>query len=278
VTHGRLITILLALVAGLLLAFGAIGCGDDYDDDGGGADTTAAADFETLESGTLTVGSDIPYAPFEFGDPPDYKGVDVDIVNAIADRLGLEVKWVKTPFDIVFRDLAQGRFDMVASSTTITDERLKTVDFSDPYFVADQSLMIKKGSDIQEVGDVAGEIVGAQLGTTGAAYAKDETDAEEVRTYDLIDDAFKALQTGQVAAVINDCPISKYAEESKPDLEVIRVIPTGENYGFAFEKGNDDLREAVNGALDEIKQDGTYDEIFEKWLGDDPCKSILETE
>ena len=266
----------LFLLAGTALA----ACGDDDDDDdGGGGATTTAADVETLESGTLTVGSDIPYAPFEFGDPPDYEGVDVDIVNAVADRLGLEVKWVKTPFDVIFRNLAQGgKFDMVASSTTITPEREKVVAFSDPYFVADQSLMIKKGSDIKTIADVAGKIVGAQLGTTGAAYAKDETDAEEVRTYDLIDDAFKALQTGQVEAVINDCPISKYAEESKPDLQVIEVIPTGENYGFAFEKGNDDLREAVNGALEEVKQDGTYDEIFEKWLGDDPCESITAAE
>jgi ABC-type amino acid transport substrate-binding protein len=266
----------LFLLAGTALA----ACGDDDDDDGGGGtQTTAAAEFETLESGTLTVGSDIPYAPFEFGDPPDYEGIDVDLVNAVADRLGLEVKFVKTPFDVIFRNLAQGgKFDMVASSTTITDERLKTVDFSDPYFVGDQSLMVKKGSDIKTVEDVAGEIVGAQLGTTGADYAKDKTDAEEVRTYDLIDDAFKALQTEQVAAVINDCPISKYAEQSKPDLQVVARIPTGENYGFAFAKESDDLREAVNGALDEVKQDGTYDEIYEKWLGDDPCKSITASE
>jgi ABC-type amino acid transport substrate-binding protein len=258
----------LFLLAGTALA----ACGDDDDDDGGGGtQTTAAAEFETLESGTLTVGSDIPYAPFEFGDPPDYEGIDVDLVNAVADRLGLEVKFVKTPFDVIFRNLAQGgKFDMVASSTTITDERLKTVDFSDPYFVGDQSLMVKKGSDIKTVEDVAGEIVGAQLGTTGADYAKDKTDAEEVRTYDLIDDAFKALQTEQVAAVINDCPISKYAEQSKPDLQVVARIPTGENYGFAFAKESDDLREAVNGALDEVKQDGTYDEIYEKWFGTTP--------
>jgi len=273
---------LLFLLTALLLLVGTAlaACGDDDDDDGGGGGTdTTAADFDTLESGTLTVGSDIPYAPFEFGDAPEYKGFDVELVNAIADKLGLEVKFVKTPFDVIFRNLAQGgKFDMVASSTTITPEREKVVAFSDPYFVADQSLMIKKGSDIKTVDDVAGKIVGAQLGTTGAAFAKDETDAGEVRTYDLVDDAFKALQTGQVEAVINDCPISKYAERSKPDLEVVAKIPTGENYGFAFEKGNDALIEAVNGALDEVKQDGTYDEIFEKWVGSDPCESIVESE
>jgi ABC-type amino acid transport substrate-binding protein len=273
---------LLFLLTALFLLVGTAlaACGDDDDDDGGGGGTdTTAASFDTIESGTLTVGSDIPYAPFEFGDPPDYQGVDIDLVNAIADNLGLEVKIVKTPFDIIFRSLAQGKFDMVASSSTITPEREKTVDFSDPYFLADQSIMVKKGSDIKTVDDVAGKIVGAQLGTTGAAYAKDHTDASEVRTYDLIDDAFKALEAGQVEAVINDCPISKYAEESKPDLEVVSVIPTNENYGFAFQKGdNPDLQEAVNGALAEVKKDGTYDEIFEKWVGSDPCKSITESQ
>ena len=228
---------LLFLITALLLLVGTAltACGDDDDDDGGGGGTdTTAADFDTVESGTLTVASDIPYAPFEFGDPPDYEGVDMDLVHAIGDKLGLDVKIVKVPFDVIFRNVAQGKYDMVASSSTITPERAETVDFSDPYFLADQSVMIKKGSDIKTVDDVAGKIVGAQLGTTGADYAKEKTEASEVRTYDLIDDAFKALQTEQVEAVINDCPISKYAERSKPDLEVVSVIPTNEHYGFAF--------------------------------------------
>jgi ABC-type amino acid transport substrate-binding protein len=263
------------IVVSLLLATAvlAVGCGDD-DDDQGAATTTGQLD--TLSEGKLTVGSDIPYAPFEFGDPPDYDGFDIQLVDEIGKRLNLDVTYVKTPFDVVFRNLAQGRFDMVVSASTITDERKRTVDFSDPYFAADQSLMIKEPSDIRTVDDITGKIVGAQLGTTGAAYAKDKTDAEEVRTYDLIDDAFKALETGQVAAVINDCPVSKYAERSKPDLKVVQLLVTGENYGMAFQKGSDAIREAVNGALAEVKKDGTYKKLYTKWFGSDPCKSILE--
>jgi polar amino acid transport system substrate-binding protein len=266
--------LLLLLGAVLLLGTALAACGGD--DDGGGGDTGGAAKVDTLQSGTLTVGSDIPYAPFEFGDPPDYDGFDVNLVDAIAKRLDLKVKWVKTPFDTIFRNLAQGKFDMVASSATITDERKRTVDFSDPYFAADQSLMVKRGSDIRTVADVDGQIVGAQLGTTGAAYAKDETDAKEVRTYDLVDDAFKALETGQVAAVINDCPVSAYAMRSKPDLEVVEAIKTGESYGFAFEKGSGAVRTAVNRALGEVRSDGTYNRIFKKWFGNAPCRSIAD--
>jgi ABC-type amino acid transport substrate-binding protein len=258
----------LVLLVAMLVA---IGCGDD---DGGGSSGSAV---DTITEGELRVGSDIPYPPFEFGRTPDYEGFDVDVVNEVAKRLDLEARFVKTPFDPIFRNLAQGRFDMVASAATITPERERTVDFSQPYFPADQSLMVKRGSDIRTVDDLAGKTIGAQLGTTGADYAKDETKAESVRTYDLIDDAFKALQAGQIEAVINDFPVSKYAERSKQDLVVVDTIETDENYGLAFAKKSTDLRSRVNDALTEMKQDGTYARIYKKWFEVDPPARILET-
>ncbi|MGH2980357.1 MAG: basic amino acid ABC transporter substrate-binding protein [Solirubrobacterales bacterium] len=257
----------LALVAAMLVA---AGCGDD---DGGGG---GGGGLNTITEGELRVGSDIPYPPFEFGRAPDYDGFDVDMVNEIAKRLDLEARFVKTPFDPIFRNLAQGRFDMVASATTITPERERTVDFSEPYFPADQSLMIKRGSDIRTVDDLAGKTIGAQLGTTGADYAKDETDAETVRTYDLIDDAFKALQAGQIEAVINDFPVSKYAERSKQDLQVVDTIETDENYGFGFAKESTALRDRVNEALKDMKDDDTYTEIYRKWFEQDPPDRVFE--
>jgi polar amino acid transport system substrate-binding protein len=266
------LTAVAAVLAIAAVGVGA-GCGGDDDDNGGGT-TAAEGQLNTIESGKLIVGSDIPYAPFELGREPNYTGLDIDLVNEIGKRLGLTVEVQDTSFDTIFRDLAQGKFDMVASSTTITPERAKTVSFSDPYYLADQSLMVKKGSDIQSVDDVAGKVVGAQKGTTGADYAEEQTDAASVRTYGEIDDAFNALEAGQVEAVINDCPISKYAERSKPNLVVIQVLTTGENYGFAFQKDATDLREAVNGALADMTNDGTYDQLVQKWVGTDPCKSI----
>ena len=259
---------ILALAAALLVA---AGCGDDDGGGGGGG-----AGLNTITEGELRVGSDIPYAPFEFGRAPDYEGFDVDIVNEIARRLDLEPRFVKTPFDPIFRNLAQGRFDMVASASTITPERQQTVDFSDPYFPADQSLMVKRGSDVRTVDDLAGKTIGAQLGTTGAEYARNETDAENVRTYDLIDDAFNALQSGQIEAVINDFPVSKYAERSKQDLVVVQTIQTDENYGLAFAKESTELRRRVNEALQEMKDDDTYTEIYRKWFEEDPPDRIFE--
>ena len=262
-----LVAILVLLAASLV----AIGCGGD--DDGG----SASGSLNTIEEGKLSVGSDIPYAPFEFGREPDYEGFDVDVVNEIAKRLELEAEFVKTPFDPIFRNLAQGRFDRVASAATITPEREKTIDFSVPYFPADQSLMVKRGSDITSTNDLEGKRVGAQVGTTGADYAKDEINAETVRTYDLIDDAFKALQAGQVDAVVNDFPVSKYAERSKQDLQVVQRIATGEEYGLGFNKEDTTLREEVNKALNEMKDDGTYTRIYRKWFEEDPPDSIFNT-
>jgi len=253
----------IALVAALATVGIAAGCGGDNENK-----------YGLITEGTLTVGSDIPYPPFEFGRAPNYKGIDIELVEGIAKQLDLTVEWQDTSFDTIFRDVAQGKFDMVASSTTITPERLKEVDFSDPYFLADQSLMVKKGGDIKTVDDVAGQVVGAQKGTTGAAYAEDQTDASTVRTYPEITDAFNALQAGQVSAVINDCPISKYAEKSKPDLQVVEALPTGEKYGFAFQKGSTDLEDAVNGALADLKKNGTYNQIFRKYLAAQPCREL----
>jgi ABC-type amino acid transport substrate-binding protein len=197
--------------------------------------------------------------------------LDVDVVNEVAKGLGSKATFKKTPFDTIFRDLAQGKFDMVASASTITPERKKEVDFSDSYFPADQSLMVKKGSAIKTVDDVAGKVIGAQLGTTGADYAKNHTKASSVRTYDLIDDAFNALEAGQVQAVINDCPVSKYAERAHKDLVVVQAIQTNEQYGFAFKKGSDELRNAVDKQLAELKKSGELARISDKWLGSRPC-------
>ena len=275
--RGMRLLSLVALITLALAALVATGCGGD--DEGAGTSTGAAGqELDTNEPGKLIVGSDIPYEPFEGGREGNYEGFDIDIVNEVGRRLGLTVEYEDTSFDTIFRDLAQGKFDLVASATTITPEREKVVAFSDPYFSADQSLMVTEGSDIQSVDDLTGQTVGAQKGTTGADYAENDTDAETVRTYAEIDDAFNALQAGQVAAVINDFAISKFAEQSKPELQVIETLPTDEQYGLAVNKDSTALLEAVNGALAEIKQDGTYEEIYRKWFEEDPPADILETD
>lgn len=263
------------LLAGLVALVAAAGCGGDGDDGGegeraAGGDGGAQVDLGLNRAGTLTVASDIPYAPFEFGRAPDYEGFDIDIVTEIADRLGLELAVEDTSFDTIFRDLAQGKFDLVAASTSITPEREQTVSFSIPYFRADQSLMVRDDSDIGSTADLAGATVGSQKGTTGADYANDETEAESVRTYGEIADAFNALEAGQIDAVINDFAISKYAEESKPRLRVVERIATNENLGLAVGKQSTALLEAVDEQLRAMIDDGTYATLYRKWFEEDP--------
>jgi polar amino acid transport system substrate-binding protein len=262
----------LALLASGLVA---AGCGDDNGGGGGGTTTSSGGgDLGLIQDGTLTVGSDIPYPPFEQGSPPDYTGFDIDLVDEIAKRLDLTPKIVDTSFSTIFADQQAGKFDLVGSSTTITPARSKKVTFSIPYFHADQSLMVQKGGDLQSIDDITSDTrIAVQQGTTGQAYAEDKTDAQ-VQAFPEIGTAFNAVQAGQVDGVINDFAVSAYALKKYPDLDVPETIPTGEDYGFAMQKTNTALIDAVNGALQDMIDDGTYETIFKQWFHKDPSKDL----
>ncbi len=258
--------------AAAMLGFAAIliaGCGPDTGP--GGSDDPSSL---TLKPGTLLVGSDIPYVPFEYGEPPKYDGMDMDLVHEFGRRLHLKVVIQKTPFDTIFRDVAQGRFDMVASSVSITDERKKAVDFSLPYFNSDQSVMVQRRSSITGMKDLADKRVGVQIGGTGEQWAKKRLTSSDIRTYDAVDDAFKALAAGQVDAVINDFPSSKFAERSYRTLHVVETITTGEQYGLVFQRGSA-LRERIDQILLDMKEDGTFDRIYQKWFEVAPPANLL---
>jgi len=270
----RLVLLVVSLLL-LLPGTALVACGGD-DDEGGDAGAPQARELDTLKPGTLIVGSDVPYPPFEQGRAPDYEGFDIELINAIAKRLELGTEIKDTPFDTIFRDVAQGKFDVVISGSTITDEREREVDFSDPYFLAEQSILVKRGSDIRTIEDLAGKTVGVQKGTTGEAYAKENADAGDLRSYPEIDDAFNALVAGQVEAVLFDLPGTQEAARTLEGLEVAQSIDTGEEFGIAFAEDADALREAVNDALAEVKRDGTFARLYRKWFRKDPPKQILD--
>jgi polar amino acid transport system substrate-binding protein len=270
-----------ALVTLFALAAVIAGCGSSGDSSstgGSGGNTTATggggADLGLITDGTLVVGSDIPYPPFEQGSPPDYTGFDIDVIDEIAKRLNLTPKIVDNSFATIFADQQAGKFDIVASSTTITPARSKRVTFSIPYFHADQSLMVQKGSDLTTVDDITSDTrIAAQQGTTGQAYAETKTDGQ-VQAFPEIGTAFNALQAGQVDAVINDFAVSAFALKKYPQLDVVQTIPTGEDYAFPMQKTNTALIDAVNGALKDMIDDGTYQTIFKKWFQKDPPKDL----
>jgi polar amino acid transport system substrate-binding protein len=268
-------TRLTALLAALaIIAMGAFiaGCGGDDDDDGGDG---GGGDLGLIQEGQLLVGTDTPYPPFEIGQPPDITGYDIEVGREVANRLGLEPTFQDTSFDTIFRDLSQGKFDFVLAATTITPEREQKVDFSDPYYAADQALVVTPGSDIATVEDLSGATVGAQDGTTGEAYANDETDASEVRGFPEGPDAIQALKAGQVDATIIDQPVAVDALEKEGGIEIPTVIPTGELYGIPTAQDSDALREEINRALQEMKDDGTLAELYQKYFKIDPPDAVL---
>jgi ABC-type amino acid transport substrate-binding protein len=223
----------------------------------------------------ITVASDIAYPPFEFEKKGKPVGFDIDLMREIGKRAGFTPEFQNVTFDGIIPGLGNNLYDAGASAFTITKAREKKVDFSDPYFNADQSLMVQSGSPIKSVDDIGDGTVGVQLGTTGELKAKEFKEqgkiTGEVRTFDTITEAFSALENGQIEAVVNDFPISAYFAETRGggSLEVVQTIPTGEEYGIAFPQDSD-LLEPTNKALEEIKKDGTYAEIYEKWFGEKP--------
>ncbi len=263
------------IAAALVLALAVAACGGDDDETTSGG-TSGGEDLGTIEEGTLTVGTDTPFPPFEIGQPPDISGYDIEVVDAVAENLGLEVTYQDTTFDTIFRDTAQGQFDLAAAASTITPGREQTVDFSDPYYEAQQALVVPEGSDIASVDDLADAIVGAQDGTTGETFANDETEAAEVRGFPEGPDATAALTTGQVDAVIIDQPVALDAVEQQGGVEIVEEIQTDELYGFAIAPDSDPLREAVNGALTELKDDGTIQELYDKYFETKAPSSVLE--
>lgn len=263
---------MLAVVA--LLAVFAVGCSSTSTSSSSSSTTEAKGDsntaaiVETLNSGELQVGSDIAFPPFENMEGEEPVGFDVDLLNAIGEKLGLEVKFINNKFDGLLPALNSKKFDVVVSAMTITDDRKKEVLFSDPYIDSNQSIATKKGAGIEDIADLKGKIVGVQSGTTGEAWTNENVkDAKEIKAYDTALDAFTALQAGQIDGVINDLPVSAYVIKDKPELELVKEIKTDEQYGIALRQDDTKLADEINKALKELKEDGGYDEIYERWFG-----------
>jgi ABC-type amino acid transport substrate-binding protein len=221
----------------------------------------------------ITVASDIAYPPFEFTKSGKPVGFDIDLMREICKRADFKPEFQNVTYDVIIPGLGNNLYDMAISAMTITEEREQQIDFSDPYFNADQSLLVPSNSEIKSTVDLADATVGVQLGTTGAEQAEEfqsEGTVGEVRTFDTVEDTFAALENGQVDAVINALPVSQErADRSDGRLEVVETIPTGEQYGIAFPKDSE-LVDPVNEALAEIKEDGTYEKLYKEWIGRAP--------
>jgi polar amino acid transport system substrate-binding protein len=235
---------------------------------GGGGGGTEAPQVTTLEEGILTVGTDLPYPPFEYREGGELTGFDVDIVNEIASRIGLEPEWVDSPFDTIFTDLANGQFDVVISGATITPEREQEVDFSEPYFRSLQALVVLEDSGIQSFDDLGeGDSVSVQSGTTGELWAEENLAPQgvEIRAFPEYPPVYNALEAEQVDGVVYDESSAIPETFARPGTAVVDTVDTNEFYGIAVDPNNPDLLDAVNEALTEMVEDGTYEEIYSSY-------------
>jgi polar amino acid transport system substrate-binding protein len=274
--RGTRLWLVIAMIAALFATALVAGCGDDDDDDATTEETTASGDFETIEEGVLSVGTDAPYPPFLTSTPdkPDFSGYEVELFNAVAENLGYEVQYTNTGFNTIFRDTANGLFDTAVASSTIDGEREQVVDFTVPFYEASNALLVAEGSDIASVDDLGDAIVGTQDGTTQEKFANNETDAAEVRGFPQGPDAISALITGQVDAVIIEQPVAADAVETQGGVEIVEELETGELFGWAVAPDNDGLREAMDEALETLKEDGTMDELYEQYFATAPPPSV----
>jgi ABC-type amino acid transport substrate-binding protein len=265
-TTRRVPALLLALLACAAVVVAA-GCGSSSDETTGGGGGSGGGQ-------KLTVGSDIPYPPFEQGKSGEYTGFDVELMEAIGEKIGRTPEFQDTSFETIFRDVGQGKFEAVASAATITPEREKEVAFSDPYYLSEQAILVKEGSDITGLSDLSGKTVGAQQGTTGLELGKEKADAGELRPYPEGPDAINALKAGTIEAVIIDAPVAQNAVEEEGGVEIAEKVPTEEEYGIAVAKDNTQLLGEINKGLKEVISDGTYTTIFKKWFHLEPPKEF----
>jgi polar amino acid transport system substrate-binding protein len=262
------------------VALVAAGCGSSSSSSSStGSETTEASTGggeEEAGGEKLTVGSDIPYPPFEQGKKGGYTGFDVELMEAVGKEIGREPEFIDSSFETIFRDLAQGKFEAVMSAATITEEREKVVAFSNPYYLSEQAILVKEGSSITGLSDLKGKVVGAQQGTTGLELGKEKAEASELRPFPEGPDADNALKAGTVEAVIIDAPVAKQQAEELGGIEIVEKVPTEETYGIAIAKEDTELVEEVNEGLAKTIEDGSYAKVYEKWFKEAPPLKGLE--
>jgi polar amino acid transport system substrate-binding protein len=254
------------------LALGACGDDDDGGNGGGGGASTSeqAAELDLHTDGQLTVGAEFPVKGFVELPIDNPKGFEVDLADAIAKQLGVpKVVWMNTPFNGLFSP-APKDFDMAINEITITPERSKVVDFSVPYFDANQGFLIKKGGPaegVQSIADMKDLQFGFQAATTGGDYINDKIKPDkEPREFTTLGAATQALANGQIDAFLMDVAIgAEIVKERGEDVDMTGQFTTNEQYGVLFEKGNP-LRQQVNEALQKLKANGTLEQLQAKWF------------
>lgn len=260
---------LLSVILASVMALGMTACGSSADT-GSASDPAAASEdaaFTTVTPGTLTMATNAYFPPYEYYEGDKIVGIDAEIAQAIADKLGLQLKIEDMEFDSIITAVSTGKADMGLAGMTVTEERKQNVNFSDTYATGVQVVIVPEGSDIKTIDDLAdGKKIGVQLATTGDIYCVDDFGSDFVEEYNKGNDAVMALLAGKIDAVVIDNEPAKSFVAANPGLIILDTEYVTEDYAAALNKDNADLLVAVNGALKELKADGTLDSIIAKYI------------
>ena len=250
---------LAVLLAALMICISFVACSSEKKSD----DTNT--DANTQE--TLTRATNAEFPPYEYKEGDKVVGIDAEVAQAIADKLGMKLEIVDTKFDAIIPGVQSGKYDMGMAGMTVTPEREKSVAFSDSYATGIQSIIVKQGSAIKSVDDLSEKTkIGVQLGTTGDIYAKDDFGDEAVQEYDKGADAVQALLAGKIDCVIIDNEPAKSFVAANEGLEILKTSYAEEDYAICFKKDNTELQTKVNDALKELIADGTLQKIVNKYI------------
>lgn len=264
-----------SLVAATLISMAACTAKTPAASSNGSAADNSTAQQTTVDkikaSGSITMSTNAEFEPFEYKDGGNYAGIDVEISQNIAKKLGVTLKINDVAFDSLIPELQSGKANFVAAGMTVTDDRKKNVDFSDTYFKAAQAIIVRKGSDIKKPADLAGKVVGVQQGTTGDSYCTDEdkknnVNVKSVQRYNKGVDAITDLINGKVdAVVIDDFPAQKFVSKNSAKLEKLSDALTVEEYAIAVKKGDTETLKVINDVLSEMKSSGDMDKLIQKF-------------
>ncbi|CAG9620774.1 transporter substrate-binding domain-containing protein [Sutcliffiella rhizosphaerae] len=225
------------------------------------------------EATTYRVGIDTTYPPFEFEKDGEYTGIDIDLITAIAEDQGFEIDFNPMDFGGIIPAMQAGQLDLAIAGMSITEERKNVVDFSNPYFEAGLTLVVKNDTtDIEAIEDLEGKKVAVKTGTTGATFAQNSADEYgfEIVQFNDSPAMFQEVANGNADALIEDYPVIAYAiAQNDLGLQTVGDRLNGDQYGIAVLKGqNADLLEKINTGLENLRESGKYDEILNKYLGE----------
>ena len=231
------------------------------------SEAASAAELTTVNAGKLTMSTNAAFPPYESTDDNgNFVGIDIDVAAAIAEKLGLELQVDDMDFDAALLAAQNGKSDLVMAGVTVTEDRQLVMDFSDSYATGIQSIVVKEDSDVATPDDLADKMIGTQRGTTGYIYCSDDFGDEHVTPYDDGLTAVQALVNGQVDAVVIDNAPAKEFVAANPGLKILDTAYAEEDYAIGVAKGNTAMLDAINGALEELKNDGTLQAIIDKYI------------